>query len=135
MLGSTSVANAQLVYNRERTGELSWLGEGSICGGSVSLAETGAEYYVVDLFQNAELAGVELSVLSDNLSRAAAPARGTARHMPGSQNFSENVSSVTRWARNPALRLSPLAYLRDTPANLPASVRTNHTFMSALTSW
>ena len=75
-LGSTAVANVQLVYNKERTGEI------DLAGRRFDLRrvrfpgrDVGLEYYVVDLFENADLAGIELSVLGDNLGRAVANRR------------------------------------------------------------
>ncbi len=70
-LGSTAVANVQLVYNKERTGEVELAGRRfDLRRVRFPRQDVGPEYYVVDLFENAELAGVELSVLSNNLSRA-----------------------------------------------------------------
>ena len=70
-LGSTAVANVQLVYNKERTGEVELAGRRfDLRRVRFPRQDTKPEYYVVDLFENAELAGVESSVLSDNLSRA-----------------------------------------------------------------
>ena len=75
-LGSTSVANVQLVYNLERTGEIELAGRRfDLRRVRFPHRDVGPEYYVVDLFENAELAGVELSVLSDNLRRALANQR------------------------------------------------------------
>ena len=75
-LGSTAVANVQLVYNAVRTGELELAGRRFYLRRvRFPRRDVGAEYFVIDLFENAELAGVELSVLGDNLSRALANQR------------------------------------------------------------
>ncbi len=75
-LGSTAVTNVQLVYNQERTGKIELAGRRfDLRRVRFPRRDVGLEYYVVDLFENAELAGMELSVLSDNLSRAVANQR------------------------------------------------------------
>ena len=81
-LGSTSVANVPLVYNLERSGEV------ELAGRKFDLRrirfphrDVGPEYFVVDLFENAEFAGVEWSVLSDNLGRAMANQRFDASRL------------------------------------------------------
>ncbi len=81
-LGSTAVTNVQLVYNQERTGEIELAGRRfDLRRVRFPRRDVGLEYFVVDLFENAELAGVEWSVLRDNLSRAVANQRFDPRRL------------------------------------------------------
>lgn len=81
-LGSTAVANVQLVYNKQRTGEVELAGRRfDLRRVRFPRRDVGREYYVVDLFENAGLAGVEFSVLAENLSRAMANRRFDASRL------------------------------------------------------
>ena len=81
-LGSTTVANVQLVYNLRRTGVVELAGRRFELR-RVRFPRRGVrpEYYVVDLFENADVAGVEYDILTVNLSKAMANRRFDASRL------------------------------------------------------
>ncbi len=81
-LGSTTVANVQLVYNMQRTGVVELAGRRFELR-RVRFPRRGVrpEYYVVDLFENVDVAGVEYDVLTANLRKAMANRRFDASRL------------------------------------------------------
>jgi hypothetical protein len=69
-LGSTGVAATRLVYNRQRTNEVELDGRRFRFRRVRFPRAVTPEWYVVDLFENAGLAGVDRGELSRNLRRA-----------------------------------------------------------------
>ncbi len=74
-LGATAMFTATLVYNRKRTGTFTFDGRTFLLRRVAFPDRPTAEWYVIDLIQHADMAGVGLDTLEHNLANAMAGGR------------------------------------------------------------